>query len=86
MLSEKQDLAQMKTEDWLYDDEKLEKFLKENADKYPKPNISFTSILFQFLRQIKIGSDVTRISMPTYLLKPVSHLGNLSHLSHSDAC
>jgi len=80
MLSEQQNLEQLKKEDFMYDNAKLAKFLEENAAKYPKQKVSFTSIIFQFVKQVKIGADVTRISMPTYFLKPESHLGTFCAL------
>lgn len=80
MSKEAAELEQLKKEEFLYDDEKLNLFLEKNADKYPKQKVSLTSILFQFVKQLKIGADITRISMPTYILKPISHLGKNFYL------
>ncbi|KAL9644162.1 hypothetical protein ABK040_005626 [Willaertia magna] len=69
------DLELLKSQQETYNEDPEDEYLKvrDSEDAY--------NLIYEFLKQLKPGTELWRISVPTYILQPVSLLEKLSHYS-----
>lgn len=69
--------------DFIYDTDRLGQFMRERGINSSE-DISFTQIFTDFLKNLRPGLDITRISLPSFLLRPYSYLESAAENSTPD--